>query len=89
MHAGLKQPPCMRGWSNLHAGLAEEHVWAGQEQPLSFPAGVPKETFPDERRVSVTPDGVKLLLKEGFKEVGVDTTIGWWHACMHACLSAT
>ena len=31
--------------------------------------GVPKETYPLERRVSVTPAGVATLLKKGFKQV--------------------
>lgn len=38
--------------------------------------GIPKETFPGERRVAVTPDGVKMLLKDGFKEVVVETGAG-------------
>ena len=39
-------------------------------------AGVPRETFPGERRVAVTPDGVKMLLKDGFKEVVVQSGAG-------------
>lgn len=31
--------------------------------------GIPKEVFPLERRVSVTPSGVSALLKKGFKKV--------------------
>ena len=38
--------------------------------------GVPKESFAGERRVSVSPEGVKLLLKDGFKEVLIETGAG-------------
>ena len=33
--------------------------------------GIPRETFPNERRVSVSPAGVSTLLKKGFKRVVV------------------
>jgi NAD(P) transhydrogenase alpha subunit len=32
-----------------------------------FVFGVPKETYPDERRVAASPDSVKLLVKDGHK----------------------
>ena len=37
---------------------------------------MPRETYPGERRVSVTPDGVKMLIKDGFKEVVVQSGAG-------------
>ena len=38
--------------------------------------GVPKESYPGERRVAVTPAGVATLLKKGFKEVKVSAEAG-------------
>lgn len=38
--------------------------------------GVPREIFPSERRVSVTPQGVATLLKKGFKAVHVASGAG-------------
>jgi NAD(P) transhydrogenase subunit alpha len=29
--------------------------------------GVPKETFPGEKRIACSPDAVKNLIKQGFK----------------------
>eukprot|EP00798_Chlamydomonas_sp_ICE-L_P011250 gene11250-18875_t len=38
--------------------------------------GVPKESFDNEKRVGVTPEGVAALLKAGFKEVNVASGAG-------------
>src|ERR1700761_5757017 len=38
--------------------------------------GVPKETYPNERRVAVTPQNVALLLKKGFGRVLVQRDAG-------------
>ncbi|KAF1815566.1 NAD transhydrogenase mitochondrial precursor [Eremomyces bilateralis CBS 781.70] len=38
--------------------------------------GVPKETYPDERRVALTPQNVALLLKKGFGRVLVERHAG-------------
>lgn len=38
--------------------------------------GVPRENFPGERRVAVTPAGVESLLKAGFKAVYVESGAG-------------
>lgn len=38
--------------------------------------GVPRETFPDERRVALTPQNVALLLKKGFAKVLVQRGAG-------------
>lgn len=44
--------------------------------PLPPSAGVPKETWANECRVSVTPAGVATLLKEGFRAVYVQRGAG-------------
>ncbi len=41
--------------------------------------GVPREVFPNERRVALTPQNVALLRKKGFAEVLVERDAG-----MHA-----
>ncbi|KAG7289120.1 hypothetical protein NEMBOFW57_005483 [Staphylotrichum longicolle] len=38
--------------------------------------GVPRETYPNERRVAVTPQNVALLLKKGFSKVLVERGAG-------------
>jgi NAD(P) transhydrogenase len=38
--------------------------------------GVPKESFPGERRVAITPQNVKLLLKKGFSRVLIERGAG-------------
>lgn len=38
--------------------------------------GVPRETFPNERRVAITPQNVALLLKKGFGKVIVEKGAG-------------
>ncbi|KAK0629563.1 NAD(P) transhydrogenase beta subunit-domain-containing protein [Bombardia bombarda] len=38
--------------------------------------GVPRETYPDERRVALTPQNVAALLKKGFAEVVVEKDAG-------------
>lgn len=38
--------------------------------------GVPQETFPNERRVALTPQNVALLLKKGFSRVLVERGAG-------------
>lgn len=38
--------------------------------------GVPRETYPNERRVAVTPQNVSLLLKKGFSRVLVERGAG-------------
>ncbi len=46
----------------------------GKEFP-KFVFGVPRETFPNERRVAATPDTVKALVKDGHKVV-IETGAG-------------
>lgn len=43
---------------------------------LAAAAGVPKEVGEGEKRVAVTPTVVKTLLKQGFKEVLVESSAG-------------
>lgn len=38
--------------------------------------GVPKESYPGERRVAITPQNVKLLLKKGFSRVIIERGAG-------------
>lgn len=38
--------------------------------------GIPKEIFPNEKRVSLTPEGVQRLRKSGFEEVLVESGAG-------------
>ncbi|KAF8308621.1 NAD(P) transhydrogenase [Clavulina sp. PMI_390] len=42
----------------------------------SLTIGVPRESYPSERRVSLTPQNVTLLLKKGFKSVLVERGAG-------------
>ena len=42
---------------------------------MCFP-GVPKETFANEMRVALSPEGVASLLKAGFKAVVVQSGAG-------------
>jgi hypothetical protein len=38
--------------------------------------GIPKESYPNERRVSTTPEGVQRLVKSGFGKVLVESGAG-------------
>ncbi|CRG87541.1 NAD(P) transhydrogenase subunit alpha [Talaromyces islandicus] len=42
----------------------------------SLTVGIPRETFPNERRVAITPQNVALLLKKGFSRVLVESGAG-------------
>ena len=42
----------------------------------SLTIGVPREVFPNERRVALTPQNVSLLLKKGFAQVLVERSAG-------------
>jgi NAD(P) transhydrogenase len=42
----------------------------------SLTVGIPRETFPNERRVAITPQNVQLLLKKGFSRVLVEHGAG-------------
>lgn len=50
--------------------------------PLGVPysdlsVGIPLETYPNERRVAITPQNVSLLLKKGFSRVLVERSAGF------------
>lgn len=45
-------------------------------RPAPRPAGVPKEVEDGEKRVAITPTVVKTLLKQGFKQVVVESGAG-------------
>ena len=51
-------------------------VPAAQTPYGQMSVGVPKETLSGESRVAQTPDSIKLLLKEGFREVLVEASAG-------------
>lgn len=42
----------------------------------SLTVGIPRETFPNERRVAITPQNVALLLKKGFSRVLIESGAG-------------
>ena len=42
----------------------------------SLTVGVPRETYPNERRVSLTPQNTALLLKKGFGKILVEENAG-------------
>ena len=42
----------------------------------SLSIGVPREVFPNERRVALTPQNVSLLLKKGFSQILVERGAG-------------
>lgn len=58
----------------------------GEEDPTSPPftagpystltVGIPRESYPGERRVAITPQNVKLLLKKGFSRVLIEQGAG-------------
>ena len=58
-----------------HAGLPLIPVPYRPAPPPPHP-GVPKETFPGEQRVALTPAGAAALLKAGFKAVVVERGAG-------------
>ena len=43
---------------------------------MLVPAGVPKETFDNEKRVALSPAGVATLLKAGFQGVLIEKGAG-------------
>lgn len=67
-----------------HASLTSDQY--SEEVPLTPPftagpystltVGIPRETYPGERRVAVTPQNVKILLKKGFSRVLIEHGAG-------------
>ncbi|KAJ4425225.1 hypothetical protein N0V82_000035 [Gnomoniopsis sp. IMI 355080] len=59
------------------AGAKYSTTVVPQTTPYSnLTVGVPRETFPNERRVALTPQNVALLLKKGFGKVIVEKGAG-------------
>ncbi|KAG1676348.1 hypothetical protein FOA52_001143 [Chlamydomonas sp. UWO 241] len=60
----------------VRASPKVESAAAGGVPYADLVVGVPRESYANERRVAVTPDGVKMLLKEGFKGVAIESGAG-------------
>jgi NAD(P) transhydrogenase len=70
-----------RSYSSSNFNSKDASTDKSKQPPKGIPysnltVGIPKETFPLERRVAATPDSVALLLKPGFKAVNVETGAG-------------
>lgn len=67
-------------YASLAAESHDEEVYttppftAGPYSTLTV--GIPKESYPGERRVAITPQNVKLLLKKGFSRVLIERGAG-------------
>ena len=78
------QQPIAASRSSSYASLAadphEEEIpttppfTAGPYSTLTV--GIPRESFPGERRVAITPQNVKLLLKKGFSRLLIERGAG-------------
>jgi NAD(P) transhydrogenase len=64
----FSRPQYLRGLQRLFATRTIKH------KELSV--GCIKETYPEEKRVAVTPENVQLLLKSGFKEILIERGAG-------------
>ncbi|CCM02070.1 uncharacterized protein FIBRA_04146 [Fibroporia radiculosa] len=54
-----------------------KHTETDAGKPYSeLSVGVPVETFPNERRVAITPQNVKVLIKKGFSQILVEKNAG-------------
>ncbi|OJK04946.1 hypothetical protein ASPACDRAFT_109952 [Aspergillus aculeatus ATCC 16872] len=62
--------------SRRHASSASESPAIPVTPYSSLTVGVPREIFPNERRVAITPQNVALLLKKGFSRVLVERGAG-------------
>lgn len=84
LQSGLSQrPACFtvaRYASSLAADPHDEEIptsppfSAGSYSTLTV--GVPRESYPGERRVAITPQNVKLLLKKGFSRILIERGAG-------------
>lgn len=66
---------------SLHRSATLNNVAKGSEEIPGIPykdltVGIPRETFPSENRVAVTPAGVATLIKKGFGRVIVERGSG-------------
>ncbi|KAE8154249.1 NAD(P) transhydrogenase beta subunit-domain-containing protein [Aspergillus avenaceus] len=73
------ESPFLARWSQVPTRRASS---SSAPSPLpvvpysSLTVGVPKETYPNERRVAITPQNVALLLKKGFSRVLIERGAG-------------
>lgn len=72
-----KQLQLVRHASATHSPDAQPDAVLAPSTPYDrLTVGVPRETFPGERRVALSPANVKLLLKKGFSKVLVERGAG-------------
>lgn len=81
-HAPITPSPFITRYASTTADPHEND----EEVPISPPfvsgpystltIGIPKESYPGERRVAITPDNVKLLLKKGFSRILIERGAG-------------
>lgn len=73
--------PSKSSWPRLSIAPTIQKRLESSTAPETIPysslsVGVPKETYPDERRVAITPQNVVQLLKKGFARVFVERGAG-------------
>ncbi|KAI3433374.1 hypothetical protein D9Q98_003191 [Chlorella vulgaris] len=77
--AATPEAPQKPSSSQLPASFASSAAVGAAAQGVPYAelsVGVPRETFENERRVALTPQGVGALKKAGFKEVVVESGAG-------------
>ena len=68
---------CFHTSNRVYDTISEKPPSDGSGIPYtSLTIGVPREIFPSERRVALTPQNVSLLLKKGFSQVLVEQNAG-------------
>jgi len=68
---------CFHASNRAYDTISEKPPSDGSGIPYaSLTIGVPRELFPKERRVALTPQNVSLLLKKGFARVLVERNAG-------------
>ncbi|KAG6814476.1 hypothetical protein H0H92_000001 [Tricholoma furcatifolium] len=76
-HGCLGSVRSLQSSANLYQGTTSSNRVATPGVPYSsLTIGVPKEVFPGERRVALTPQNAALLLKKGFSKVLVERHAG-------------
>lgn len=71
-----KAPAAVFSTTAIRADATSTRPVADPVPYSSLTVGVPKEIFPNERRVAITPQNVALLLKKGFSRVLVERGAG-------------
>ncbi|KAE8355221.1 putative nicotinamide nucleotide transhydrogenase [Aspergillus coremiiformis] len=78
-HNGYEPPPFLSRWPKVARRCASS---SSSPSPVpvvpysSLTVGIPRETYPNECRVAITPQNVALLLKKGFSRVLVERGAG-------------